>query len=60
MDYSNGYRSDAYKDMSIEEFDKLAKDQSKLYPDMLYFMTEDKIVEMFYDIYSRKKPNEID
>ena len=39
--------------LPIEEFHKLALSQSKFWPDMLNFNTEEEIVEMFYKAYNR-------
>ena len=41
--------------MTIEEFDKLAKNQSKLYPDLLLFREEEDIIDDFYKYYGRKR-----
>lgn len=37
-----------------EEFHELAKEQSKKFPDLLQFLTEEEIIESFYGFYHRK------
>jgi len=39
----------------IEDFHKWALLQSKIFPDMLNFNTEEEILDMFYKVYHRKR-----
>jgi len=41
--------------LPIKEFDKLANQQSALFPDLLKIMDEEGIILTFYDHYKRKK-----
>jgi hypothetical protein len=43
------------EDLSDEEFDKLAHEQHKLYPDLLLCRDYEGIIDDFYDYYKRKR-----
>ena len=43
------------KNLLIDEFDKLAKEQSKKFPDLLFFREEEEIIDDFYEYYHRKR-----
>ena len=42
-------------DLTDEEFEKFAKEQTKLYPDLLHFGNEDDIVNDFYAYHKRNR-----
>jgi hypothetical protein len=46
------------KNLPIDKFDKLAKSQSRLYPDLLKITTEKGIIDDFYEYYGRKPSND--
>jgi hypothetical protein len=41
--------------LSDSEFHRLASEQTRLFPDLLMFGTEENIINDFYDYYGRKK-----
>jgi hypothetical protein len=43
------------KNLPIDDFDKLAHEQSRLFPDLLLFRSESEIIDDFYNYYGRKK-----
>ncbi len=38
-----------------EEFEELSKQQSKLFPDLLLFRSEEDIIDEFYQYYKKKR-----
>ncbi len=46
---------DEIHNLPIDEFDKLAKIQSFIFPNILLFQTEEETIDMFYRAYKRKK-----
>ncbi len=41
--------------LPIDEFDKIARNQSTLFPDMLLFQSEEETIDMYYEAHKRKR-----
>lgn len=41
--------------LPIDEFDKLAREQSTIFPDMLLIIDEEEIIDTFYRQYKRER-----
>jgi hypothetical protein len=48
-------RDQKIRDLPYDEFDKLAKDQTKKYPDLLEMFNKEEIIDMFYEFYGRER-----
>lgn len=45
------------RNLSADEFDKLARSQVDKFPDLLKFDTEEGVIDCFYEFYKRKRVN---